>query len=174
MLRPYVSERLKHRVRDLVERDGAAQRCGERGLPAPCSRLPAHQSHHLLRPRKQDRAVLQERPSLAHLCRADQLAPPDQHFPAHGGCEAGPETLRWSRAVRRERRLDPEPAQRCDEPRMNRAIARAEAAERRDRDRKSTRLNSSHLVISYAVFCLKKKKTTPTFSRPTHCITSTS
>src|SRR5256885_13315665 len=27
----------------------------------------------------------------------------------------------------------------------------------RDIDRKSTRLNSSHLVISYAVFCLKKK-----------------
>src|SRR5256885_6347233 len=27
-------------------------------------------------------------------------------------------------------------------------------------DRKSTRLNSSHLVISYAVFCLKKKNTT--------------
>src|ERR1039457_73485 len=30
------------------------------------------------------------------------------------------------------------------------------------RDRKSTRLNSSHLVISYAVFCLKKKKKTNT------------
>src|SRR2546426_7949768 len=30
-----------------------------------------------------------------------------------------------------------------------------------DPDRKSTRLNSSHLVISYAVFCLKKKKTNP-------------
>src|SRR5256885_11920762 len=29
----------------------------------------------------------------------------------------------------------------------------------RGSDRKSTRLNSSHLVISYAVFCLKKKKT---------------
>src|SRR5438874_6847106 len=28
------------------------------------------------------------------------------------------------------------------------------------RDRKSTRLNSSHVEISYAVFCLKKKKTT--------------
>src|SRR5690625_6719689 len=27
------------------------------------------------------------------------------------------------------------------------------------RDRKSTRLNSSHVAISYAVFCLKKKKT---------------
>src|SRR5690625_5724162 len=29
----------------------------------------------------------------------------------------------------------------------------------RDGDRKSTRLNSSHVAISYAVFCLKKKKT---------------
>src|SRR5690606_41913841 len=29
-------------------------------------------------------------------------------------------------------------------------------------DRKSTRLNSSHVKISYAVFCLKKKITTPT------------
>src|SRR5207253_10321648 len=28
----------------------------------------------------------------------------------------------------------------------------------RNRDRKSTRLNSSHVAISYAVFCLKKKK----------------
>src|SRR5437899_10168765 len=31
-------------------------------------------------------------------------------------------------------------------------------AARSNRDRKSTRLNSSHLGISYAVFCLKKKK----------------
>src|SRR5258708_25564147 len=31
-------------------------------------------------------------------------------------------------------------------------------------DRKSTRLNSSHQIISYAVFCFKKKKTTPTLS----------
>src|SRR2546422_4939119 len=31
-----------------------------------------------------------------------------------------------------------------------------------NRDRKSTRLNSSHGYISYAVFCLKKKKTTKT------------
>src|SRR2546430_8748273 len=30
--------------------------------------------------------------------------------------------------------------------------------QREDRDRKSTRLNSSHSQISYAVFCLKKKK----------------
>src|SRR5256885_6298212 len=30
-----------------------------------------------------------------------------------------------------------------------------------DQDRESTRLNSSHLVISYAVFCLEKKETSP-------------
>src|SRR2546426_9892986 len=36
------------------------------------------------------------------------------------------------------------------------------------RDRKSTRLNSSHLVISYAVFCLKKKKTTTEACGATH------
>src|SRR5256885_17222488 len=37
---------------------------------------------------------------------------------------------------------------------------RFHAADPRHLDRKSTRLNSSHLVISYAVFCLKKKKNT--------------
>src|SRR5690242_21257073 len=37
-----------------------------------------------------------------------------------------------------------------------------------NRDRKSTRLNSSHMSISYAVFCLKKKKKkTNTISTPT-------
>src|SRR6266498_4520908 len=36
--------------------------------------------------------------------------------------------------------------------------SRASAARRPARDRKSTRLNSSHVRISYAVFCLKKKK----------------
>src|SRR2546426_12076254 len=41
-----------------------------------------------------------------------------------------------------------------DDDRVNRAQRFARVR----RDRKSTRLNSSHLVISYAVFCLKKKK----------------
>src|SRR2546426_7913416 len=40
--------------------------------------------------------------------------------------------------------------------------ARGEAL--KAQDRKSTRLNSSHLVISYAVFCLKKKKKKTTTS----------
>src|SRR2546426_2023504 len=38
---------------------------------------------------------------------------------------------------------------------------RGEPSKPGDRDRKSTRLNSSHLVISYAVFCLKKKNQRP-------------
>src|SRR5690625_5372806 len=35
-------------------------------------------------------------------------------------------------------------------------------------DRKSTRLNSSHVAISYAVFCLKKKKNPARLGRDTH------
>src|SRR6266850_2375475 len=45
----------------------------------------------------------------------------------------------------------------CGSPRTVPARARPTGT---PRDRKSTRLNSSHLVISYAVFCLKKKKLT--------------
>src|SRR2546430_10604064 len=50
----------------------------------------------------------------------------------------------------------------CDE-RGDLAIAGGRVGERvpRGADRKSTRLNSSHSQISYAVFCLKKKKRLP-------------
>src|SRR5258708_24192649 len=37
-------------------------------------------------------------------------------------------------------------------------------------DRKSTRLNSSHQIISYAVFCLKKKKTRNILTTRTHTL----
>src|SRR5258708_30388567 len=46
-----------------------------------------------------------------------------------------------------------------------RSVHNAEIEPADEEDRKSTRLNSSHQIISYAVFCLKKKKllaTTPT------------
>src|SRR5438552_13003611 len=46
-------------------------------------------------------------------------------------------------------------------PRAARRARRVPALE----DRKSTRLNSSHQIISYAVFCLKKKKESVTMSR---------
>src|SRR5256885_9884498 len=44
------------------------------------------------------------------------------------------------------------------EPRSTFRPRRLPVCSRSCRDRKSTRLNSRHLVISYAVFCLKKKK----------------
>src|SRR5256885_12853335 len=54
--------------------------------------------------------------------------------------------------------------------------AEAETSAIGEGDRKSTRLNSSHLVISYAVFCLKKKKTRnktiqtmPSTTNPAQC-----
>src|SRR3712207_7210813 len=49
-----------------------------------------------------------------------------------------------------------------------RAVDRRTEPDLADRDRKSTRLNSSHANISYAVFCLKKKKNLyQTFACPT-------
>src|SRR5256885_6570744 len=41
----------------------------------------------------------------------------------------------------------------------HRILVQASRGNPSEADRKSTRLNSSHLVISYAVFCLKKKNT---------------
>src|SRR5256885_11789721 len=61
----------------------------------------------------------------------------------------------------------PEARRRADAARVRHGQAGQQAApegqrghedDRPGADRKSTRLNSSHLVISYAVFCLKKKK----------------
>src|SRR5258708_28356361 len=43
-------------------------------------------------------------------------------------------------------------------PRLVAPLRREGAGQTVGRDRKSTRLNSSHQIISYAVFCLKKKK----------------
>src|SRR5690625_5736902 len=42
-------------------------------------------------------------------------------------------------------------------PDLHAITVEQDPAELRERDRKSTRLNSSHVAISYAVFCLKKK-----------------
>src|SRR2546422_5471346 len=47
---------------------------------------------------------------------------------------------------------------------------RAAGGARRGGDRKSTRLNSSHGYISYAVFCLKKKKNDSVTDKPTYII----
>src|SRR5258708_11931358 len=64
-------------------------------------------------------------------------------------------TLFRSRVGRRGRR-----ARRGERRRREstRELAVVSAGQLSSRDRKSTRLNSSHQIISYAVFCLKKKK----------------
>src|SRR5258708_15860812 len=49
-------------------------------------------------------------------------------------------------------------------PAVRRAAKSKSSCTSSPEDRKSTRLNSSHQIISYAVFCLKKKKA----NRPTH------
>src|SRR5690349_23125126 len=67
--------------------------------------------------------------------------------PVHAHRRAAVRSVRAGRGAHRARRADPAAV----------PVARAGAA-RCETDRKSTRLNSSHVEISYAVFCLKKKK----------------
>src|SRR2546426_8819095 len=57
-----------------------------------------------------------------------------------------------------QRRTSGEIMRRADGSTVRARIETSATSVRATRDRKSTRLNSSHLVISYAVFCLKKKK----------------
>src|SRR5439155_13585563 len=59
---------------------------------------------------------------------------------------------------RAHRHLVPRPVHPSTEVEVGEHGRRVEQAVERGIDRKSTRLNSSHVAISYAVFCLKKKK----------------
>src|SRR5258708_30098729 len=97
------------------------------------------------------------------------VVPPDQHIekPFGGTVEAalGVRSLLlqkqrahdWRQGQRHDRRGHHRDRhrdrERAEQPADN-------PAHREERDRKSTRLNSSHQIISYAVFCLKKKKMT--------------
>src|SRR2546426_8849857 len=80
-----------------------------------------------------------------------------QHVAGCAACRAELEAL-----YQRVARLKALPARRPARDRWP-AVRDAVLAERRDR--KSTRLNSSHLVISYAVFCLKKEKKQNTYRK---------
>src|SRR5258708_18058001 len=78
------------------------------------------------------------------------------------------------RSVRETRTSRSEDARDYDRRRPSRAAYRGgylhgAAYSPVDQDRKSTRLNSSHQIISYAVFCLKKKKLS-TFAAHTKAI----
>src|SRR5688500_19632000 len=89
-------------------------------------------------------------------CSRPDVAPPALHFFSRAGHLRDPHSF---------------PTRRSSDLGRTATLLRSASEERRqlagilrDRivellaDRKSTRLNSSHLVISYAVFCLKKKK----------------
>src|SRR5438067_10032497 len=71
-------------------------------------------------------------------------------FPTRRSSDLMKERERQLRAEVRELLAQAEATDAAAAPRVTRRPA--------DRDRKSTRLNSSHVSISYAVFCLKKKK----------------
>src|SRR5690606_41965711 len=102
---------------------------------------------------------------LASSLRSFQRAPATHTFPL-----SLHDALPISRGARRARahgrvpprlpaRVGQAPRDRLDEPRAQAALAvRVPRHVPHPRDRKSTRLNSSHVKISYAVFCLKKKK----------------
>src|SRR3712207_7634725 len=74
--------------------------------------------------------------------------------------------FRSARDVRREDASGSEPQALPSELRKGSRVLKLSNLE----DRKSTRLNSSHANISYAVFCLKKKKITTSQHNPTSSI----
>src|SRR5690349_21883797 len=84
------------------------------------------------------------------VCSSD-LIPVAVHVRGEDALAQVPARIGEARRERRRRREreHPAPADRGREIHVERAV-----------DRKSTRLNSSHVEISYAVFCLKKKKKT--------------
>src|SRR5690625_1303277 len=111
--------------------------------------------------RRATRALGRDHPARPQTHRAPPPRPPDRDLPPdrlrlhrpHPRDRRGPEQpdlaggpRRWSPHTRRHtpRRTTPRPRRRHHPHPL--------------RDRKSTRLNSSHVAISYAVFCLKKKK----------------
>src|SRR5207237_5956475 len=89
-------------------RDAAPQRRRQRGRGTGGLRLTTDGLNEVLRPVQQNRSVLQERPTAAHLRGADELPPADEHFALDGHREAGSRAVerggrRW-RAAQSERR----------------------------------------------------------------------
>src|SRR5947207_8666071 len=80
-------------------------------------------------------------------------------LPILAGLERSPERVWKHRARQPGQMFDPSATQTITSlPRIRDRSLRMRCCRAALSDRKSTRLNSSHTVISYAVFCLKKKK----------------
>src|SRR2546426_9749337 len=157
-LRPAV--RCRHEPARTDPRSARAQPAadGARAVPSPAAANRAPRP--LARPLRRGRGP-------ARLRRPRRDLPPraaEREYPAPQPARSGHTTLKRLRAGRSAARAG---AIQCPQlHRVRREEPGGEALVRGcepggaggDRDRKSTRLNSSHLVISYAVFCLKKKK----------------
>src|SRR5690606_39961986 len=100
------------------------------------------------------------------LCYCRAAHPPLHSFPTRrssdlaGNRRRGGGRRRTRRVARGSEHEEKAPAPRPSAPRPDGWVHRPPAPA--SQDRKSTRLNSSHVKISYAVFCLKKKQTDTT------------
>src|SRR6266498_1971662 len=126
-----------------------------------------------VRLRRVERPVLPERTEteghVALLCGQVQLGRGQLHVPPAAGRE-DLDHLARGHTGRVPHHPEGPPADHALAPAGRRRRGRGELPRPGEEDRKSTRLNSSHVRISYAVFCLKKKKTS---SHPLHTETKT-
>src|SRR3712207_8036142 len=75
-------------------------------------------------------------------------------------CQGGRRRHRGDVVEAEDDREDGQPGEAGDERQQEEGEAPQRVVDRQEQDRKSTRLNSSHANISYAVFCLKKNTNT--------------
>src|SRR5947208_15550693 len=129
-----VAPRRHDRVGNFLPRDLTSQLRRQRGCHTCGLRLAAYGRDDVLRPVEQDRSVLQERPTPAHLRGADELPCADENFAPDGSREAGARTVEGGggrcRAVEGERRVCAQGPERGREPLVDRVVGSAQAAER--------------------------------------------
>src|SRR5215475_14891723 len=107
------------------------------------------------------RSVHSQEPAGSSSCRNTDTDDPTDIVGGHFDpiARSSPATPPWEQAKARRSKQDRRAIGACQQPSgiARKPVARV-TAPMTVRDRKSTRLNSSHVKISYAVFCLKKKK----------------
>src|SRR6266496_5228576 len=103
--------------------------------------------------------VLEQRPSSAWAWSVEQAISYVQYSCGPPPARRGPGPVPQAEAACPETTaVSSDPARSTSTPPAGHPLGGEEASEAAASDRKSTRLNPSHVEISYAVFCLKKKK----------------
>src|SRR2546427_9485680 len=146
---PYVGARVVPRQPPLVARRGLGRemKVGEVDDPSRRRAEIPHAVGHPRRDAQQSRRTVTEHEPRAHALRLRALADVDEDD-EHAVARRHVPDVGLARVQ----------VERLDRPGAELAVIDLSQREARERDRKSTRLNSSHSQISYAVFCLKKKK----------------